>query len=67
MYFTSLFFRYEAEEENTWEPIENLDCEDKIKVFEVEYKKKGEKKGGEKRKSEAASSKKVPLLLLLMP
>merc|ERR1739844_607396 len=34
---------YEDESENTWEPVENLDCEDKIQA-----------KGGEKRKSEAA-------------
>lgn len=31
---------YDKEADNTWEPSENLDCEDKIKLFED---KKGDK------------------------
>lgn len=31
---------YEDEAENTWEPIDNLDCEDKIQDFEKKQKDK---------------------------
>ena len=30
---------FEAEEENTWEPIDNLDCKDRIKDFEARRSK----------------------------
>eukprot|EP00088_Acartia_fossae_P065689 TRINITY_DN81039_c0_g1_i1.p1 TRINITY_DN81039_c0_g1~~TRINITY_DN81039_c0_g1_i1.p1 ORF type:complete len:164 (+),score=73.81 TRINITY_DN81039_c0_g1_i1:36-527(+) len=39
---------YDDESENTWEPVDNLDCDDKIQEFEKKHKAKG----GDKRKSE---------------
>merc|ERR1712080_199268 len=35
---------YDNEEDNTWEPEENLDCQDKIVDFEKTYKKNKEEK-----------------------
>ena len=45
---------YDDQAEDTWEPVENLECDDKIKEFE---KKRKASKTGDKRKSEAGGKK----------
>ena len=40
-----------GDDDNTWEPKENLDCQELIVEFEKNYSQKKVAKGGEKRKS----------------
>lgn len=40
-----------SEHENTWEPIENLDCHELVNAFEAKLKKKEKEKEKDKRKS----------------